>query len=84
MEYRQNRLFRPNQFRIVAEVPSDVFFAFMTICNDLNSELRDIELVDIKGYKISGDDLLTICLEDFNRTFGGRMDKLLKRLGVDV
>lgn len=84
MEYRQNRFFRPDQFRVVAEIPSDVFFAFMTVLNDLNAELEDIDDEDVKGYKLTGDDLLTVCLEDFNRVYGSRMDKLLKRLGTEI
>lgn len=77
MDARPHFLFRKSQHSVLFEIPNDVFYSFMSLLQDVNKELKDIN-----GYQLQGDDLIVLSLEDFNYRYFGKTDKLLKRIGV--
>lgn len=80
MEYKPHHFFRKSQHSVAFELPNDVFY-------DLMSTLKGVNLAVDKaignGYRITGDDLICLALEDFLEKYRDQLKSLLKRLGVD-
>lgn len=79
MDARSHVFFRKSQHSVLFEIPNDVFYEFMTVLQDVNRELKTIN-----GYKLTGDDLIVLSIEDFNYRYLGKTNKLLERLGGGI
>ena len=75
MEYKPHRIFRKSQHTVAFELPNDVFYEFMSTLKAVNNALDN-------GCRLTGDDLITLALEDFCEVYLGHTKSLLKRLGV--
>lgn len=77
MQHKPHVIFRKHQTSVAFELPNDVFYNFMSILKRTNDSLA-IE----NGYRLIGDDLISMALEDFCDTYLEHNKALLKRLGV--
>lgn len=59
MDSRPHYVFRKSQHTVTFELPNDVFYDFMTLLKQVNQSISNT------GYKLTGDDLICIALEDF-------------------
>lgn len=75
MKYYPHVIFRKSQFSVEFELPNDVLF-------DLQSLLKQVNKSLVNGYRITGDDLICLALEDFNERYIGEAEALIKRLGT--
>jgi hypothetical protein len=75
VDYKPHRIFRKSQYSVAFELPDDVFFDLMATLKAVNNALNN-------GYRLTGDDLITMALEDFCALYLGQTKSLLKRIGV--
>lgn len=75
MRYRPHFVFRKSQQSVGLELPNDVFFDVMSLLKQVNRDLDN-------GYKLTGDDLFCMAMEDFTEKYVGQVQSLLKRIGA--
>lgn len=73
MRYRPHAIFRRTQHQVEFELPNDVLYDLLSLLKRLNNSLDN-------GYRLTGDDIFSMALEDFLNLYINDLNGLKKRV----